>query len=458
MHIAAVFAFIRGIYPAAGAESLPWRSPGFSGSLVIAIAALAMAAMNEKLSRRKDDALQAETAKRNPLTWAAAIWGFAWWFGGWHYELQRVFSGQGDAFLIFASISAVLFWAITVFFNLGVFIAGMIPAPITAAVTVITVLGGDFFNIFSFGRPIFSYNFFDSSHSKGWAVFLILQAISFLFLRPKTAGGIERKKYQTQEPAWFRDARLFIVILTDIAVFSATGRFYTIKSGLSSSWTSLAGLLPLFVPLVIFPALRVRRQILPLILSGILGLWFFVSLFRPGDFSPLPFYLPVINLPDFLEGLCIFCMLFWRLSGKGGKTPFDETPFDKMRFKGKKAFIAAGDVMAFLWIASILARSVHNFAALPWRNVPASNEFQLCLFVFWALYGIFHIAAGRRKKSRALWISGAILVTADIAKLVLFDMRGIGAVPRILSFFGAGLVLLFIGWAAPLPPPMERNP
>jgi uncharacterized membrane protein len=32
-------------------------------------------------------------------------------------------------------------------------------------------------------------------------------------------------------------------------------------------------------------------------------------------------------------------------------------------------------------------------------------------------------------------------------------MREIGTIPRIISFFGAGIVLLFIGWAAPLPPP-----
>jgi len=403
---------------------------------------------NEKLSRSKDEARQTEDAKQNLPIWIIAVWGFAWWFGGWRYELSQIFSAPDGAFLILASLSAIIFWALAAFFKIRFFITGMAPAPITAAVTVIAVFCGDVFN-YSSGKPIFSYNFFDSSHINSWAVFLTLQAVSFFFLRPRAAEDIGKIKYQTQEPARFRDTRLLTVILTALAVFSASGRFYAIRLGLSESWVSLAGLLPVFAALVILPfgKRKLLFFVLPLLLSGVLGLWFIISLFRSGDPSPLPFYLPLLNLLDLLEGICIFCLHFWRIRVK-----------DKTTSIGRRAFFAVEDVLVFLWIVSILARSVHNFAGLPWRRVPASDIFQLCLFVFWALYGILHIVTGHRKKSRVLWIAGAVLVTADIAKLILFDMRGIGAVPRILSFFGAGLVLLFIGWAAPLPPIPEEKP
>jgi len=439
------------------AAAIQWKIFSFiaHGYAIIALAfsvfylmlAVLIFKMNEKLSRRKDEARRTEDAKQNLPIWIIAIWGFAWWFGGWRYELSQIFSAPGGAFLLLVSLSAIFFWAVAAFFNLKFFIAGMVPAPITAAVTVIAVLGGDIFN-YSSGKPIFSYNFFDSSRINSWALFLILQALSFFFLRPKTAEAIERIKYQTLEPAWFRDTRLFIVILTALAVFGATGRFYAISLGLSESWVSLAGLFPIFAALVILPfgKRKLLFFILPLLLSGVLGLWFFISLFRSGDPSPLPFYLPVINFLDLLEGICIFCVHFWRIRIK-----------DEMPAKTKRAFFATEDVFVFIWIVSILARSVHNFADLSWRALPASDEFQLCLLVFWALYGILHIVTGHRKKNRALWIAGAVLITADIAKLILFDMRGIGAVPRILSFFGAGFVLLFIGWAAPLPPPVAEE-
>jgi uncharacterized membrane protein len=40
----------------------------------------------------------------------------------------------------------------------------------------------------------------------------------------------------------------------------------------------------------------------------------------------------------------------------------------------------------------------------------------------------------------------------DIAKLLIWDLAGTAPVIRIISFFVAGLILLFIGWVAPLPP------
>jgi uncharacterized membrane protein len=186
-------------------------------------------------------------------------------------------------------------------------------------------------------------------------------------------------------------------------------------------------------------------------LSGILGLWFIITLFLPGNPSPLPIYIPVLNPLDLLEGLCIASMILWQI--KANKNIGEKAPV-----LGRTRLIVLVDILAFFWVMSILARSVHFYAGVRWRNVIGSDEFQLCLFIFWVLYGILHIILGHRKKLRAPWIAGTILIAVDIAKLVLFDMRGASTVPRILSFFAAGLVLLFIGWAAPLPPPVSRPP
>jgi len=175
----------------AAAAVLQWKIFSFieHGYAIIALTfsifylliATAIFKMSEKYLRHKDEAFQAESIKQNPLIWAIAIWGFVWWFGGWYYEISRIFSEPDDAFLIFASLSAAVSWAIAAFFNLKFFITGMVPAPITAAVTVIAVLSGNFFNRLSFSKPIFSYNFFDPSRLRGWVTFLILQALSNFF-------------------------------------------------------------------------------------------------------------------------------------------------------------------------------------------------------------------------------------------------------------------------------------
>ena len=85
-----------------------------------------------------------------------------------------------------------------------------------------------------------------------------------------------------------------------------------------------------------------------------------------------------------------------------------------------------------------------------------SAELQLALLVLWGIYGISHIIFGNKKGYRAIWMAGAALTIIDIAKLLLVDLANTGTVTRIIAFFVAGLLLLFIGWAAPLPPPREK--
>jgi uncharacterized membrane protein len=56
---------------------------------------------------------------------------------------------------------------------------------------------------------------------------------------------------------------------------------------------------------------------------------------------------------------------------------------------------------------------------------------------------------------RELWIAGAILLGLVIVKLFTVDLADIGTVARIVSFMGVGLLLLVIGYFAPLPPRTE---
>jgi uncharacterized membrane protein len=58
---------------------------------------------------------------------------------------------------------------------------------------------------------------------------------------------------------------------------------------------------------------------------------------------------------------------------------------------------------------------------------------------------------GRKTAYRWIWIAGAALIIVDIAKLLVIDLADSGTITRIISFFVAGLFLLFIGWAVPLP-------
>jgi hypothetical protein len=108
-------------------------------------------------------------------------------------------------------------------------------------------------------------------------------------------------------------------------------------------------------------------------------------------------------------------------------------------------------------VIALAARSVHFYGGVPYGRVFDSGVFHFCLFILWAVYGIGHIIGGSKWSWRKVWIAGAVLTVVDVAKLLILDLAGTGAVTRIISFFIAGLLLLFIGWAAPLPPPEGKE-
>jgi uncharacterized membrane protein len=178
-----------------------------------------------------------------------------------------------------------------------------------------------------------------------------------------------------------------------------------------------------------------------------MGIWFLVTLFLSGDPAPLPFNIPNLNPLDLEEAFCIVLFLLWQTAlRKRTDLPVMKT----------QVLVVSIDAAAFLFAIAVCARSVHFYGGVPYDRVFDSDIFHLCLFILWAVYGIGHIIAGSRLSLRQVWIAGTILTVADIAKLLILDLAGTGAVTRIVSFFIAGILLLFIGWAAPLPP-AEKN-
>jgi uncharacterized membrane protein len=56
-----------------------------------------------------------------------------------------------------------------------------------------------------------------------------------------------------------------------------------------------------------------------------------------------------------------------------------------------------------------------------------------------------------RRGLRAPWMVGAALLAVVVLKLLLIDLSGSGTVTRIVSFIGVGVLMLVIGYVAPLP-------
>ena len=81
---------------------------------------------------------------------------------------------------------------------------------------------------------------------------------------------------------------------------------------------------------------------------------------------------------------------------------------------------------------------------------------QTALSIFWTVLALAAMAFATHRSIRALWFAGAALMAVVVAKLFLVDLSNVGGVERIVSFIGVGVLMLVIGYFAPVPPKAER--
>ncbi|MGB0848303.1 MAG: DUF2339 domain-containing protein, partial [Thiolinea sp.] len=63
---------------------------------------------------------------------------------------------------------------------------------------------------------------------------------------------------------------------------------------------------------------------------------------------------------------------------------------------------------------------------------------------------------GSRRGNRYLWFAGTVLLGLVVLKLFVVDFASSGTLARIISFLSVGVLLLFVGFLAPLPPAQEE--
>ena len=181
-------------------------------------------------------------------------------------------------------------------------------------------------------------------------------------------------------------------------------------------------------------------------IAGFLGAWFFlVNLLSPGDASPLP-YLPLANPLDLTLALALCVAAAWamRLGTFQERTLYQ--------------WIGAG---IFVALNGVVIRTAHQWGDVPWRlsSLLASKPLQAALTLTWTLTALAAMAVATRRHLRILWMLGAALLAAVVAKLFLLDLGALSGLPRVVAFLGAGVLLLIIGFVSPLPPaaPEKRS-
>jgi uncharacterized membrane protein len=87
----------------------------------------------------------------------------------------------------------------------------------------------------------------------------------------------------------------------------------------------------------------------------------------------------------------------------------------------------------------------------------SSLAVQSGLALLWSLTALAAMWFGARRGLRVPWVVGAALLAAVVLKLLLVDLSGTGTVTRIVSFIGVGVLMLVIGYVAPLPAKEARH-
>jgi uncharacterized membrane protein len=182
------------------------------------------------------------------------------------------------------------------------------------------------------------------------------------------------------------------------------------------------------------------------VLAG-LAFWSLLSSFtHNGDPAPLP-YLPLLNPLDLANLFVGLLALRWAAR-------VQQAPLDTGVTPDRRAWTIALGTLTFIWLNAVLLRSLHHWANIPYtpHALFASPLVQAALSLFWTVLALLLMATGTRRARRLLWMVGAGLMAAVVIKLFFVDLDRVGSVARIVSFLGVGVLMLIIGYLAPVPP------
>jgi uncharacterized membrane protein len=177
----------------------------------------------------------------------------------------------------------------------------------------------------------------------------------------------------------------------------------------------------------------------------------FVNFASNGDPAPLA-YVPLLNPLDLAQAGALLALATWYLAvrrlGLSNATLPD--PVTAIRLLGAVLFVA---------LNGVLLRSLHHYAGVPFRldAMWRSTQVQAAFSLFWSLLALAAMVMATRRGSRPLWMVGAVLLGIVVAKLFLVDLANTGTVERVVSFISVGILVIVIGYFAPVPPKLQEK-
>ena len=174
-----------------------------------------------------------------------------------------------------------------------------------------------------------------------------------------------------------------------------------------------------------------------------LGLWLWVSNLGAGSAAPLP-YVPLLNPLEIGHGLVLLALVLWQRTA----------PLSQQTLVPGRVLLGALGATLFVLYTGMVLRTCHHWIGVRWEAgaLFASMQTQSALSAAWSLLGVGLMMTGHRQARRLVWAVGAALLGVVVLKLFFVELADRGGLYRIVSFIVVGVLLLMVGYFAPVPP------
>ncbi len=165
------------------------------------------------------------------------------------------------------------------------------------------------------------------------------------------------------------------------------------------------------------------------------------TLFHSGQSTHGLTYLPLLNLYELVAIAGLLALLRMLRFTEIGYSLFGDK---RVKFLS---------VLSFFFANSILSRILVNYfgadfgLGFAWHSAIAATTYS----IVWSFAALVMMWLASNKMKRGLWITGAILLAIVAIKLLMIDLSKVGSLARIVSFIGVGVLMLVVGYVAPIP-------
>jgi uncharacterized membrane protein len=442
LQVAAGVAFALGAHRAP-ADALPILNSAFVGAALVALGGLVSALVYE---RRAADVGSDE---RRLVLVLAFAWGTLWWLFAGAQQIERfVASPRRPAMLVafltataagFALGARALAWPLAR-------VPAMLLAPALLALALFHVGMG----------TVSGVHLFAAGGALAWPLAIAVGIASLRFFEREGACAPGSASAGALHGAW-----LWLVALVAADEIAWTAAQYTT----GAAWRSVPwGLVPAVAIGLVCRLARgtawptgVHRRAYLTVGAAPLVAWMLVwslvvGVASDGDPSPLP-YLPLVNPVDLTLAFIAAALLAWVSALRRDRVDVGaQVP--------RPVLIGVVAAFAFLWINAVALRALHHAFDIDWSlgALWDATIVQATLSLLWSVIALAAMVVANRAGARDGWIAGAVLLSVVVVKLFAVDLSRIGSVERIVSFIGVGLLLLAIGYLAPVPARKEHAP